>query len=165
MNQAWGQSHRRKHWRMATTALQRPGTPPTPHLNPGVSTPCRRLHTLPHDITGCTKQAVQPAPSPKRSHIPITAARWPRMPHRSSFLFGLVSYLFCLWCILVLLLLDLSLGYIVFVLLFSSYQVLFPLSATDSIFSLIRSTCFILISLLVFTCAVHFICSAVLFTP
>ncbi|MEQ2297632.1 hypothetical protein AMECASPLE_036570, partial [Ameca splendens] len=27
-------SHRMKHWRKATTALQGPGTPPTPHPNP-----------------------------------------------------------------------------------------------------------------------------------
>ncbi|MEQ2245111.1 hypothetical protein ILYODFUR_024179 [Ilyodon furcidens] len=75
---AWarGQSHRRKHWRKATTARQGPGTPPTPHPNPG-GVPACQPPTLLHGTPRRTKQNGWPAPPPKRSHIPINTAHCP----------------------------------------------------------------------------------------
>ncbi|MED6252361.1 hypothetical protein ATANTOWER_010652, partial [Ataeniobius toweri] len=67
----------------ATTACQGLGTPPTPHLNPG-GVPACWAPTLPHDTPCCTKQAGQPGPPLKQSHIPINAAHClAKTPHRS----------------------------------------------------------------------------------
>ncbi|MEQ2288974.1 hypothetical protein AMECASPLE_028467, partial [Ameca splendens] len=56
-----GQSHRRKHRRKATKARQRPGSPPTPHVNPrGTS---GWLHTLPRGKPQ-SQQAGRSAPPP-----------------------------------------------------------------------------------------------------
>ncbi|MEQ2296478.1 hypothetical protein AMECASPLE_025258 [Ameca splendens] len=73
---ARGQSHRRKHWRKATTARQGPGTPSTPHPNPGGVPACWPL-TLLHGTPRRTKQNGRPAPPPKRSHIPNNTAHCP----------------------------------------------------------------------------------------
>ncbi|MEQ2253047.1 hypothetical protein ILYODFUR_028019 [Ilyodon furcidens] len=79
---------------------------------------------------------------------------------------GLVSNLFSLQCILVLLLLqDLPFGFIVFVSLFSSNHVVIISSATATIISFIQSTCFMPISLTVFTYAMLHIYSFVYSSP
>ncbi|KAK5611390.1 hypothetical protein CRENBAI_017398 [Crenichthys baileyi] len=79
---ARGKSHRRKHWSNATTARQGPGTPPTPHSNPGGAPGCRPP-TLPHSTPGRTKQAGQPLHQSEATSQSTQHTARPRPPHRS----------------------------------------------------------------------------------
>ncbi|MED6234002.1 hypothetical protein ATANTOWER_020403, partial [Ataeniobius toweri] len=70
----------------ATTACQGPGTPPTPHPNPGGAPGCQTPtfpHGTPHDTPHCTRQAGQPLlQSVATSHSTLHTAR-PRPTCRS----------------------------------------------------------------------------------
>ncbi|KAK5599861.1 hypothetical protein CRENBAI_014840 [Crenichthys baileyi] len=79
---ARGKSHKRKHWRKATTARQGPGTLPTPHLNHG-GAPGYWPPTLPYGTPRCTKQTGQPLHQSEATSQSTPHTTRPRPPRRS----------------------------------------------------------------------------------